>query len=163
MSEEVLDSGSFNKNYRVLKETADWLSKQEEPDIDQLVPKVERAMQAYRICKDRLDRQGRRSGSICSPSRPLRFRARLNTTVTGSYVFRGLISRVRMETATSHSFMKPRPLAVRPEELQAIRRASSSESSCRQPDQSSWRRLCQASENGLGLVDLNAPNGGYLT
>ena len=56
MSEVVLDSGSFNKNYRVLKETADWLSKQEEPDIDQLVPKVERAMQAYRICKDRLDR-----------------------------------------------------------------------------------------------------------
>ena len=56
MSEEVLDSGSFNKNYRVLKETADWLSKQEEPDIDQLVPKVERAMQAYRICKDRLDK-----------------------------------------------------------------------------------------------------------
>ena len=54
MSEEVLDSGSFNKNYRVLKETADWLSKQEEPDIDQLVPKVEKAMQAYQICKDRL-------------------------------------------------------------------------------------------------------------
>jgi exodeoxyribonuclease VII small subunit len=56
MSEEVLDSSSLNKNYRVLKETADWLSKQEEPDIDQLVPKVERAMQAYRICKDRLDK-----------------------------------------------------------------------------------------------------------
>ena len=56
MSEEVLDSASFNKNYRILKETADWLSKQEEPDIDQLVPKVERAMQAYRIRKDRLDR-----------------------------------------------------------------------------------------------------------
>jgi hypothetical protein len=31
-------------------------SKQEEPDIDQLMPKVERAMQAYQICKDRLDR-----------------------------------------------------------------------------------------------------------
>ena len=56
MSEPEMDSGSFNKNYRILKETADWLSKQEEPDIDQLVPKVERAMQAYRICKDRLDR-----------------------------------------------------------------------------------------------------------
>ena len=56
MSEQELDSGSFNKNYRVLKETADWLSKQEEPDIDQLVPRVERAMQAYRICKDRLDK-----------------------------------------------------------------------------------------------------------
>jgi exodeoxyribonuclease VII small subunit len=55
MSEE-LDSGSFNKNYKVLKEAADWLSGQKEPDIDQLVPKVERAMKAYTICKDRLDK-----------------------------------------------------------------------------------------------------------
>jgi exodeoxyribonuclease VII small subunit len=53
MSEE-LDSNSFNKNYKVLKETADWLSTQKEPDIDQLVPKVEHAMKAYQICKDRL-------------------------------------------------------------------------------------------------------------
>jgi len=53
MSEE-LDSNSFNKNYKVLKETADWLSTQKEPDIDQLVPKVEKAMKAYSICKDRL-------------------------------------------------------------------------------------------------------------
>ena len=51
-----LDSSSFNKNYRVLKETADWLSGQKEPDIDQLVPKVETAMRAYSICKDRLDK-----------------------------------------------------------------------------------------------------------
>jgi exodeoxyribonuclease VII small subunit len=49
-----LDSTSFNKSYQVLKQTADWLSQQKEPDIDQLVPKVERAMQAYTICKDRL-------------------------------------------------------------------------------------------------------------
>jgi exodeoxyribonuclease VII small subunit len=55
MSEEIqLDSTSFNKNYKVLKETADWLSTQKEPDIDQLVPKVETAMKAYQICKDRL-------------------------------------------------------------------------------------------------------------
>ena len=55
MSDEIpLDSGSFNKNYKVLKETADWLSTQKEPDIDQLVPKVEKAMKAYTICKDRL-------------------------------------------------------------------------------------------------------------
>jgi exodeoxyribonuclease VII small subunit len=53
MSEE-LDSNSFNKSYQVLKQTADWLSQQKEPDIDQLVPKVERAMQAFQICKDRL-------------------------------------------------------------------------------------------------------------
>ena len=55
MSDEIpLDSSSFNKNYKVLKETADWLSQQKEPDIDQLVPKVEKAMKAYSICKDRL-------------------------------------------------------------------------------------------------------------
>src|SRR3954454_2804474 len=52
--ENQLDSGSFNKSYQVLKQTADWLSTQKEPDIDQLVPKVEKAMQAYQICKDRL-------------------------------------------------------------------------------------------------------------
>jgi exodeoxyribonuclease VII small subunit len=55
MSEEIqLDSASFNKSYKVLKDTADWLSTQKEPDIDQLVPKVEKAMKAYQICKDRL-------------------------------------------------------------------------------------------------------------
>jgi exodeoxyribonuclease VII small subunit len=55
MSEEIqLDSTSFNKNYKVLKDTADWLSTQKEPDIDQLVPMVETAMKAYQICKDRL-------------------------------------------------------------------------------------------------------------
>jgi exodeoxyribonuclease VII small subunit len=53
---EELDSESFNKNYKVLKATADWLSTQKEPDIDQLVPKVETAMKAYSICKDRLDK-----------------------------------------------------------------------------------------------------------
>jgi exodeoxyribonuclease VII small subunit len=52
--ENQLDSTSFNKSYKVLKETADWLSTQKEPDIDQLVPKVEKAMKAYQICKDRL-------------------------------------------------------------------------------------------------------------
>jgi exodeoxyribonuclease VII small subunit len=51
-----LDIGSFNKNYQILKQTADWLSGQKEPDIDQLVPKVEKAMRAYSICKDRLDK-----------------------------------------------------------------------------------------------------------
>jgi exodeoxyribonuclease VII small subunit len=49
-----LDSTSFNKNYKVLKDKADWLSEQAEPDIDQLVPMVEKAMQAYQACKERL-------------------------------------------------------------------------------------------------------------
>jgi exodeoxyribonuclease VII small subunit len=39
-----------------LNETPFWLSGQEEPDIDQLVLKVEQAMRAYTICKDRLDK-----------------------------------------------------------------------------------------------------------
>ena len=35
MSEgQELDGASFNKSYKVLKETADWLSGQKEPDID---------------------------------------------------------------------------------------------------------------------------------
>jgi exodeoxyribonuclease VII small subunit len=54
--ENELDSASFNKNYEILKQTADWLSTQKEPDIDQLVPKVEKAMKAYQICKDRLNK-----------------------------------------------------------------------------------------------------------
>jgi len=32
--ENQLDSTSFNKNYQVLKQTADWLSTQKKPDID---------------------------------------------------------------------------------------------------------------------------------
>ena len=64
MSDQELDNASFNKSYRVLKETADWLSKQEEPDIDQLVPRVERAMQAYRICRTGSTGSRRRSASI---------------------------------------------------------------------------------------------------
>jgi hypothetical protein len=39
-----------------LKDRADWLSSQKEPDIDQLVPKVEKAMGAYKICKHPLDK-----------------------------------------------------------------------------------------------------------
>src|SRR4051812_39644787 len=52
---EERESESFNENYQVLKRTADWLTQQKEPDIDQLVPKVEEAMKAYQTCKKRLD------------------------------------------------------------------------------------------------------------
>ncbi len=55
MSAEV-DGSSLKENHRILKESTDWLSGQKEPDIDQLVPKVETAMRAYSICKDRLDK-----------------------------------------------------------------------------------------------------------
>jgi exodeoxyribonuclease VII small subunit len=46
----------LQQEHKDLKDTADWLSSQKEPDIDQLVPKVEKAMGAYKICKDRLDK-----------------------------------------------------------------------------------------------------------
>ena len=68
MSDEIqLDSTSFNKSYKVLKDTADWLSSQKEPDIDQLVPKVEKAMKAYTICKDRLDKVRETLGKYLQP------------------------------------------------------------------------------------------------
>src|SRR5438309_11922234 len=71
MSEEnPLDSASFNKNYKVLKETADWLSTQKEPDIDQLVPKVEKAMKAHQICKDRLTKVQETLGQYFEKNEP---------------------------------------------------------------------------------------------
>jgi exonuclease VII small subunit len=61
------DSASFNNSYKVLKDTADWLSKQEEPDIDQLVPRVEEAMQAYHVCKERLEKVKETLGKYLQP------------------------------------------------------------------------------------------------
>ena len=49
------DSGSFKENYETLNEIAKKLRSQEKPDIDALVPMVEQATQAYKICKQRLD------------------------------------------------------------------------------------------------------------
>jgi hypothetical protein len=37
--EHQLDRGNFINNYKVLKETPDWRSTEEEPDIDQLLAK----------------------------------------------------------------------------------------------------------------------------
>jgi hypothetical protein len=54
--ENDLDSSSFKKNYKIFKEVAEWHSNDKVPDIDQFVPQVERAMNAYTICKDRLDK-----------------------------------------------------------------------------------------------------------
>lgn len=54
MSNEA-DSKTYRENYRVLKETADWLAKPGEADIDLLVPRVEAAMKAYQFCKDRIE------------------------------------------------------------------------------------------------------------
>jgi len=54
-SVESLDPASFNAAYEVLRRNAELLRDQEELDIDRLVPLVEQSMQAYRICRSRLD------------------------------------------------------------------------------------------------------------
>ncbi len=48
-------SGSFKENYETLNDIAKKLRSQEKPDIDALVPMVEQATEAYKICKQRLD------------------------------------------------------------------------------------------------------------
>ncbi len=46
---------SFRENYAILKEIADQLRNQQEPDIDSLVPMVDNALNAYKNCIARLD------------------------------------------------------------------------------------------------------------
>jgi exodeoxyribonuclease VII small subunit len=45
---------TFKANYDILKEVAETLRNQKEPDIDALIPMVDRALASYKICKDRL-------------------------------------------------------------------------------------------------------------
>jgi len=49
---------SFNENYKTLRDIASDLREQsgnEVPDIDNLLPMVEKATKAYKACKTRLD------------------------------------------------------------------------------------------------------------
>jgi exodeoxyribonuclease VII small subunit len=55
MTDSNLNPDSFDKAYAVLKRNADFLSSQQEPGIDRLLPLVEESMQAYAICKTRLE------------------------------------------------------------------------------------------------------------
>ncbi len=55
MTDSDLNPESFDKAYAVLKRNADFLSHQQEPSIDRLLPLVEESMQAYAICKTRLE------------------------------------------------------------------------------------------------------------
>ncbi|MFZ1829026.1 MAG: exodeoxyribonuclease VII small subunit [Candidatus Competibacteraceae bacterium] len=55
MNDHPLDPNSFNAAYEVLKNNAVLLSRQEEPDIDRLLPLVEESIKAYNICKTRLE------------------------------------------------------------------------------------------------------------
>ena len=55
MNNSDLNPESFDQAYAVLKKNADFLSSQQEPGIDRLLPLVEESMQAYTICKARLE------------------------------------------------------------------------------------------------------------
>jgi len=46
---------SFNKNYDILKNIAETLRTQREPNIDELIPMIENATKAYKICQERLE------------------------------------------------------------------------------------------------------------
>lgn len=45
---------TFKASYATLKEVAETLRNQKEPDIDALIPMVDQALAAYKICKDRI-------------------------------------------------------------------------------------------------------------
>jgi exodeoxyribonuclease VII small subunit len=47
-------SDTYKANYAILKEVAETLRTQKEPDIDALIPMVDQALSAYKICKERL-------------------------------------------------------------------------------------------------------------
>ena len=48
-------SGSFKESYEVLRGIAESLRSQQEPDIDALIPMVDKATEAYKICRSRID------------------------------------------------------------------------------------------------------------
>ena len=46
---------SFKTQYAILKEVAETLRTQQEPDIDALIPLVDKGIDAYKKCKERID------------------------------------------------------------------------------------------------------------
>ena len=48
------EADTFKAHYDILKEVAETLRNQKEPDIDALIPMVDRALASYKICKERL-------------------------------------------------------------------------------------------------------------
>lgn len=45
----------FKQHYDNLRNIADKMRSQDEPDIDQLIPLVDSALNSYKICKERLE------------------------------------------------------------------------------------------------------------
>lgn len=48
------ETESYKTHYAILKEVAETLRNQKEPDIDALIPMVDKALGSYKICKERL-------------------------------------------------------------------------------------------------------------
>jgi hypothetical protein len=48
------EAETFKANYDILKEVAETLRNQREPDIDALIPMVDKALASYKVCKDRI-------------------------------------------------------------------------------------------------------------
>lgn len=47
-------SVTFKQAFAVLKQNSERLEEQQEPDIDQLMQIIEESMQAYKVCKQRI-------------------------------------------------------------------------------------------------------------
>lgn len=54
MSDAIKPPDGFNAAYKILQSNAEKLRRQDDLDIDSLVPIVEESAQAYRICKERI-------------------------------------------------------------------------------------------------------------
>jgi exodeoxyribonuclease VII small subunit len=48
------EADTFKANYDILREVAETLRNQREPDIDALIPMVDKALASYKVCKDRI-------------------------------------------------------------------------------------------------------------
>lgn len=48
------EAESYKTHYAILKEVAETLRNQKEPDIDALIPMVDRALASYKVCRERL-------------------------------------------------------------------------------------------------------------
>ncbi|MDI1231737.1 MAG: exodeoxyribonuclease VII small subunit [Methylobacter sp.] len=46
---------SFNEQYAILKQVAETLRTQQEPDLDALIPLVDKGINAYNACKKRIE------------------------------------------------------------------------------------------------------------